>query len=78
MSRPWWNFEPLAGTEFEPTPVDVQDGMPLQDVEELPGLRMEMPTFAIPGRHALLNDTQVGAIDEVPPLARTPPRIPFG
>jgi hypothetical protein len=70
-------FEALAGTELKARAVDLEHGLTLQDVKELPGLRMKMPTFAIPGRHALLNDTQFRAIEQMPPFAPRPPLIPF-
>jgi hypothetical protein len=48
-----------------------------EDVKELPGIGMKMATLAISGRHALLNDAQLGSIEQVPSLARRTPLIPF-
>jgi hypothetical protein len=71
------NLESLPRPERKSRAIDFEDRFTVKDIEELARRGMEVAALVVSRWHALLDDAQVGTIEQMPAQARGAPPVLF-
>jgi len=78
MSNASGNPNSLAGLQHNGAAVHFHYSLTRQDVEKLLRTLVEVPNFCRSGRHALLNHTEFGVLQQMPAVTLGAPSVVLG
>ena len=73
-----WDVNTLTSAECYGLAIELKGGCAGKHKKELARSRVEVLDLAATRRDALLNHTEVGMFEQMPPFANTAPRVVFG